>query len=325
VASLLGADREEIVFTSGGTESNNMALKGVFFGDAPPFRGHLVISAFEHPAVDQPARMLEQWGVAVTRVPCDAQGVIDPVDVENALRPDTRLVSIMHANNEIGTVQPLREIAHLCHEHGVLVHADAAQTVGKIRAMVDELGVDMMTIAGHKMYAPKGVGALFIRRGVALEPVTHGAGHEFGLRPGTENVPYLVALGAAATLAAQGVDREAERLSRLRDLLFDCLRKEIGHELTANGAKAERLPNTLSVNFPGVVGTELLARIPELCAATGAACHSGSTSMSATLKAIGLSPEVARGTLRLSCGWYTSEEEIIRAASLLVGAWEAET
>jgi cysteine desulfurase len=324
LASLIGADREEVVFTSGGTESNNMALKGVFFGDTPPLRGHLVISAFEHPAVEQPARHLEQWGVEVTRVACDAQGMIDPVDVENALRPDTRLVSIMHANNEIGTVQPLREIAHLCHERGVVVHTDAAQTVGKIRTNVDELAVDMMTIAGHKMYAPKGVGALFIRRGVALEPVTHGAGHEYGLRPGTENVPYLVALGAAATLAVKGVDREADRLAKLRDLLFRCLREGIGHELTANGAKAERLPNTLSVNFPSVVGAELLARIPELCAATGAACHSGSTSMSSTLQAIGLSPNVARGTLRLSCGWYTSEEEIVRAANLLVGAWEAE-
>lgn len=324
VASLVGADREEIIFTSGGTESNNLALKGVFFGPKPTLSGHLVISAFEHPAVAEPARWLEKWGVEVTRVPCDRQGMIDPSEVEDALRPDTRLVSIMHANNEIGTVQPLREISHLCHERGVLVHTDAAQSVGKVRTMVDELGVDMLTIAGHKMYGPKGVGALFIRRGVALEPVTHGAGHESGLRPGTENVPYLVALGAAATLAAKGVDREADRLAKLRDLLFQCLREEIGHRLTANGARAERLPNTLSVNFPEVVGAELLARIPEICAATGAACHSGTTSMSSTLKAIGLSADVARGTIRLSCGWYTSEEEVQRAASLLIGAWEAE-
>lgn len=322
VATLLGADREEIVFTSGGTESNNLALKGVMLLDAPSAGGHLVISALEHPAVVEPARFLERLGYEVTVVDCDRQGVVDPDAVEAALRPDTRLVSIMHANNEIGTLQPLAEICEVCRRNEVLVHTDAAQSVGKVRTMVDELGVDLLSIAGHKLYAPKGVGALYVRRGVALEPVLHGAGHESGLRAGTENVPYIVALGRAALLAFKSLDASAERLAMLRDRLFTRLAEGIGRGLTVNGHPEKRLPNTLSVNFPRVPGYELLSRIPELCASTGAACHAGEAGMSATLAAIGLSPERASGTVRLSVGWYTSEEEIERAASLLISAWE---
>lgn len=322
VATLLGADREEIVFTSGGTESNNLALKGVLLLDSPSAGGHLVISALEHPAVVEPARFLERLGYDVTVVGCDRQGVVDPDAVEAALRPDTRLVSIMHASNEIGTLQPLAEICEVCRRNEVLVHTDAAQSVGKVRTMVDELGVDLLSIAGHKLYAPKGVGALYVRRGVALEPVLHGAGHESGLRAGTENVPYIVALGRAALLAYKSLDASQERLSLMRDRLYDRLAAGIGRGLTLNGHSPQRLPNTLSVNFPRVPGYELLSRIPELCASTGAACHAGEAGMSATLAAIGLSPERAAGTVRLSVGWYTSEEEIDRAASLLVAAWE---
>jgi cysteine desulfurase len=228
----------------------------------------------------------------------------------------------MHANNEIGTVQPIRRIAELCHAHGVLLHTDAAQSVGKIRTNVEELGVDLLTVAGHKVYAPKGVGALYVRRGVALEPVNHGAGHESGLRAGTENVPYLVGLGRAALLADKSLDQITSRLAALRDRLLGQLHEVIGDRLTVNGQAAERLPNTLSVSFPDVTGHDLLARIPDLCASTGAACHSGTTSMSATLAAIGLSPLQASGAVRLSVGWTTSEEEIDRAASLLIAAWE---
>lgn len=323
LAMLLGADREEILFTSGGTESNNLALKGVMMRQSPASGGHLVISAFEHPAVSEPARYLERLGFELTIVDCDRHGIVRPDRVAAALRADTVLVSVMHANNEIGTIQPIREIADACHAHEILVHTDAAQSVGKIRTVVDELGVDLLSVAGHKLYAPKGVGALYVRRGVALEPLLHGAGHERGLRAGTENVPYIVGLGRAAMLAFHRLDESANHLTLLRDRLYYQLKNAIGPALTVNGERAERLPNTLSINFPGVVGQELLARIPELCASTGAACHSGATSMSATLACIGLTATQARGTIRLSLGWPTSQEEIDRAASLLIDAWES--
>jgi cysteine desulfurase len=288
----------------------------------PVGEGHLIISTIEHPAIVEPAKFLERLGYDLTVVPCDRNGVVSPDTIEAALRPNTQLVSIMHANNEVGTIQPIREIAELCHAHDVLIHTDAAQSVGKIRTKVDELNVDLLSIAGHKIYAPKGVGALYVRRGVALEPVNHGAGHEAGLRAGTENVPYIVGLGQTAMLISKGLDEVYERLRSLRDRLLSQLRDVIGDRLIVNGEAAERLPNTLSVNFPDVVGSELLSRTPELCASTGAACHSGATSMSATLRAIGLEPAQASGTIRLSVGWYTSAEEIDRAASLLIGAWE---
>jgi cysteine desulfurase len=322
VASLLNADRDEIVFTGCGTESNNLALWGVMTHDAPPFRGHLIISAFEHPSVAEPAKYLEQLGCKVTTVPCNADGVIDANAVREAIRADTKLVSIMHANNEIGTIQPIREIVKFCRERHVLVHTDAAQTVGKIAIDVEKLEVDLLTIAGHKLYAPKGVGALFLRRGVPLKPLMHGAGHEGGLRPGTENTPAIVGLGKAALIARKAMSESTVKLAQLRDRLIQRLREEIGSELTMNGEKSPRLPNTVSVNFPNVAGGELLAHVPEIMASTGSACHSGTTKPSATLQAIRLDPDIARGTVRLSVGWYTSEEDIDRAASLLVGAWE---
>ena len=324
VGRLLGADREEIVFTSGGTESNNLAIKGVALRHAPAGSGHLVISAVEHPAVFEPARYLESLGYGLTIVGCNRQGVVDPAAIAAAIRSDTVLVSVMHANNEIGTVQPIRQIAAVCQARNVLLHTDAAQTVGKIPTRARELGVDLLSVAGHKMYAPKGIGALYVRRGVPLEPLLHGAGHEGGLRAGSENVPHLVALGQAATLAEAHLDEAAERSSSLRNRLERLLRDGIGQSLTVNAATAQRLPNTLSVNFPDVRGSALLRRIPELCVSTGSACHSGSDHLSPTLAAIGLTPARARGTVRLSVGWYTTEEEIDRAASLLLAAWEGE-
>jgi cysteine desulfurase len=321
LASLLGADSDEIVFTSCGTESNNLALKGVAFRAARGGTGHLVISAIEHPAVAQPAAFLERLGYSVSVVPCDARGVVDPAAVHSALRRDTVLVSIMHANNEIGTLQPIREIAEMCRDRGVLIHTDAAQSVGKASVRVKDLGVDLLTVAGHKVYAPKGIGALYVRRGIDLEPVLHGAGHERGLRAGTENVPYIVGLGRAASLVEQHLSESIERMTLLRERLWSRLEAAIDG-VSYNGRGADRLPNTLSVNFPRVNAAELLGRCPELCASTGAACHSGSAHLSATLAAIGLSPEVARGTARLSVGWYTNEDEVDRAASLLIAAWE---
>jgi cysteine desulfurase len=323
LSALLGCDPDEIVFTGGGTESNNLAFKGLAFHRGLTGGGHLVISAFEHPSVVQPARFLEQLGFDVTMVPVSGQGVVQPDAVESAIRSDTFLVSIMLANNEIGTLQPLKQIAGICHSAGALLHTDAAQAVGKIRVNVDELEIDLVTIAGHKMYAPKGVGALYIRQGAVLEPLLHGAGHEAGMRAGTENVAGIAALGAAASLAAKSLDASRERLEMLRDRLQQALRTGVGNRLVIHGAGSPRLPNTLSVSFPGVLGHELLARIPDLCASTGSACHSETDAISPTLAALGVAPAVARGTIRLSLGWYTSDEDIDRAASLLLGAWEA--
>ena len=323
VALLIGADPDEVFFTSGGTESNNLAIQGAMLLNAPPMDGHLVVSAIEHPAVAEPARHLQRMGFDVTVVPCDGQGRVPPEEVLAAIRTDTRLVSVMHANNETGVIQPLSEIAQICQDHEVPFHSDAAQTIGKILTDVDELGVDMLTLAGHKLYAPKGVGALYIRRGVRIEPLLRGAGHESGLRPGTENVPYLVGLGHVAALASNQLDEAMRQMTRLRDQLQELLAAAIGSSLQINGAEAPRLPNTLSVRFPEVAGADLLARVPELCASTGSACHSGQVSMSPTLRAMGLTVAQARGTVRLSVGWYTTDDEIQRAANLLIDAWEA--
>jgi cysteine desulfurase len=322
VADLVGADPDEIVFTSGGTESNNLAIQGTFLAHLPHVSGHVIISAIEHPATTEPVNHLQRMGIEVSVVPCDSQGLVEPDRVAAHLRRDTRLVSIMHANNEIGVVQPIREIAEICRQRNLLLHTDAAQSIGKMDVFVDELGVDLLSIAGHKVYAPKGVGALYVRRGVALEPVLHGAGHERGLRPGTENTPYLVALGHAAKLARESADVVRDRMAELRDRLLHRLQSVMGDRMTLNGAHADRLPNTLSLNLPGVIGGEILDAIPELCASTGSACHSGATKMSATLEAIGLSPDVAKGTVRLSVGWYTTEDEVDRAAEMLIDAWE---
>ena len=259
VATLLGADRDEIVFTSGGTESNNLAICGTMMQGVPGVAGHLIISAIEHPAVVEPARYLERLGFDLTIVPCDSRGVVSPAKVAAAIRPDTRLVSIMHANNETGVIQPLSEISEICREHNVLLHTDAAQTVGKIGTLVEELGVDLLSVAGHKLYAPKGIGALYVRRGVRLEPVLHGAGHEMGLRPGTENVPYIVGLGQACMLAFRSLEESARRLETLRDRLYTQLSQAIGGRLKVNGQQAARLPNTLSVNFPDVAAAEMIA------------------------------------------------------------------
>ena len=322
VASLLGAAQDEIVFTSGGTESNNLALVGVALRQGPLGNGHLVISAIEHPSVVEPGRFLESLGYGLTIVGCDSQGTVDLAALEAAIAPDTVLVSIMHANNEIGSVQPISRISEICRARGVLLHTDAAQSVGKIPTRVRELGVDLLSLAGHKMYAPKGIGALYVRRGTPLEPLLHGAGHESGLRSGTENVSHIVALGQAATLAEENLMASSERLTGLRDHIQQRLVDAIPAGLTVNAKHAQRLPNTLSVNFPRVTGSELLRRIPELCASTGSACHSGSDNLSPTLAAIGLSPETARGTVRLSLGWYTTQQQIDRAVNLLVEAWE---
>jgi cysteine desulfurase len=325
VAELLGANFDEIVFTSGGTESNNLALKGSLLKNSDVRDRHVIISAIEHPAIVEPARYLTRLGCELSICRCDSNGIVPPSDIASLLRPHTALVSVMHANNEIGTIQPIREIAEICHERSILFHTDAAQSVGKIPVQVGDLQVDLLSLAGHKLYAPKGVGALYVRRGITLEPVLHGASHERKMRAGTENVPYIVGLGAVAKHAGRDIAGGSQRLAALRDRLHAMLHEEIGSDITVNGYGVPGLPNTLSVNFPRISGHELLSRVPELCASTGSACHSGRTTPSPTLAAIGLPPEKARGTVRLSVGWPTSEDEVETAGRMLIDAWKAGT
>ena len=314
VAGLLGAAPDEIVFTSGGSEANNAALKGVFF--ARRERGnHIITTAVEHPAIREPLRFLERLGARVTVVPVDHTGRVDPDDVRRAITPETILVSVMHANNEVGTIQPVAEVAAIARERGVLVHADAAQSVGKIPTRVDDLGVDLLSIAGHKAYAPKGAGALYVRRGVTLEPLIHGAGHESGRRAGTESVLLAAALGEACELAADlsGV----AGIQALRDRLWDGLQERLGDRVVLNGHPMERLPNTLSVSFAGLVGADVLATLDGVAASTGSACHAGSVELSPVLAAMGVPPEIGMGAVRLTLGRPTTAEDIDRVLALV--------
>lgn len=327
-ADFIGANPDEIIFTSGGSESNNYALKGA--AEARRHRGkHIVTSAVEHPAVMEVCRFLESEGFEVTYLPVDEYGLVDAGDFEKALKPSTIIVSIMHANNEVGTVQPVAEIARLAKERGIIVHTDAAQSAGKIPVKVEELGVDLLSIAGHKLYAPKGVGALYIRRGTELAKQIHGADHEFNLRAGTENVLEIAGLGAACELAERELDRRAEHTRRMRDRLHNGLIERLPG-IKLNGHPDKRLPNTLSLSFPGLEANTLLAELEEIAASAGAACHSESVEISPTLKAMGVPLEYAMGTIRLSTGRNTTAEEIdsaiekiSTAAQRLMGTAEA--
>ena len=321
VASLLGAEPDEIVFTSGGTEANNAAILGV--AEAASDRGrHLVVTAIEHASVEQPCRLLEAKGWGVTRVPVDPHGRIDPRAVESAIRPDTVLVSVMHANNETGVIQPLPAVARAARAKGVLLHTDAAQTVGKVRVDVGELGVDLLTIAGHKLYAPQGIGALYLKRGTPFAPFLRGAGHQNNRRSGTESVALSAALGAACALAQRELEVRGARLQEMRDRLEASLRKVVPG-LVVHGGEAKRLPNTLYAAFPGVDANELLARAPGVATGSGAACHSGKPEPSKVLLAMGVKPEVARATLRLTTGRSTTAEEIDEAAAEIAAALRA--
>ena len=307
VAALLGCSPDEIVFTSGGSEANNLALTGVYF--ARQARGnHIITTAVEHPAVIEPLRFLERLGARITVLPVDGAGRVDPDDVRRAMSPRTILVSVMHANNEVGTIQPIAEIAAIARAHCVPVHTDAAQSIGKIPTRVDDLGVDLLSIAGHKLYAPKGVGALYVRRGLVLESLIHGAGHEAGRRAGTESVLLAAALGEACELASDLGSLDETR--RLRDLLGDGLRTIFGVGVVLNGHATERLPNTLSVSFVGRVGADVLAGLDGVAASTGSACHAGSVELSPVLAAMGVVPGVGMGAVRFSLGRGTTESEI---------------
>ncbi|OHC67493.1 MAG: cysteine desulfurase NifS [Rhodocyclales bacterium RIFCSPLOWO2_02_FULL_63_24] len=319
VATLVGATADEMVFTGSATEANNLALLGLARA-MPPSRRHLIVSAIEHPAVMQPALHLRDEGWDLTVLPVDEFGRIATDDLRAALRPDTALVSVMHANNEVGTIQSVAAIAALARANGSIVHADAAQSTGKVPLDVGELGVDLMTLAGHKFYAPKGIGALYVRRNTPIKPILFGADQERGLRPGTENVAQIVGFGEATRLARARLPHATRHLAALRDDLHRHLAAAVPG-LVLNGHPAQRLPNTLHVSFPGVAGRDLLAAAGEVAASVGSACHSDADAVSGVLAAMGCNSARARGAVRLSVGLPTSAREIERAAAALIAAW----
>ena len=309
VASLIGCDPTEIIFTSGGTEANNHAIKGVFFANHQRLQQpHFIISSIEHPAVTEPLRFLETIGARVTRVSVDGHGLVNPDDVQRAIEPETVLVSVMLANNEVGTIQPIEEIAAIAREHEILLHTDAAQAVGKIAVDVESMGVDMLSIAGHKLYAPQGIGVLYVREGIELTPFMHGAGHEGGRRAGTENILEIAALGVACQEAADWIDDS--RIEKLRDYFWQRLQDEFGDRVHLNGHTNKRLPNTLNVSFDDIAGYDLLAQLPFLAASTGSACHAGKQHLSPVLSAMGLNAQRCLAAVRFSLGRSSCKEEI---------------
>ncbi len=314
VAALLNCAPEDIVFTSGATEANNTVLKGMALKAG---RGRILTAATEHPSVLAPARFLQSQGFDVVILPVDGEGLLDPGEVRHALTPDTFLISVMQANNETGVLQPVAEIGALAWEAGVFFHTDAAQSVGKVDLDVSRLPVNFLTVAGHKFYAPKGVGALYVRPGSAFPPLLHGASQEGGRRAGTENVPHIVALGEASRLARERLEVDASHLKTLRDLLHQRLGSGFPG-LRLNGPEDRRLPNTLNVSFPGISGCDLMAAVPRVAASLGSACHAGQEAVSPVLAAMGVSAEVARGTVRFSVGRYTTPAEVEEAAGLLL-------
>ena len=317
VAGLLGCAVDDLIFTSGGTEANNHAIKGV----AAAYRGrgnHIITSAVEHPAVTEVCRYLEGQGWRITYLPVDEYGLVDPQQVEDAITSETLLVTIMHANNEVGSIQPIAEIAEIAHRYGALLHSDCAQSVGKIPARVDDLGVDLLSIAGHKLYAPKGIGVLYIRPGVQLEKLMHGANHEQNRRAGTENVIEMVGLGEACELIERNLPDYSRNMGEMRDRLETGL-LDSGADLRVNGHPEQRLPNTSSVSFRGLEADRVLANLASVAASAGAACHSDRVEISHVLTAMNVPTEYAMGTLRFSVGRFTTGEEIDRALAEING------
>lgn len=314
VAALIGADDDEVVFTSGGTEANNLAIRGATA--ARPERRHVVTTAIEHPATARPCAWLEGQGWRVDRLGVDADGRVRPDDARAALRGAPALLTVIHAHNETGVIQPVEDLAALARDAGALVHTDAAQSLGKVAIAVTSLGVDLLSIAGHKLYAPKGVGALYVRRGAPLAPLLLGAGHERGLRPGTENVAAIVGLGVACELAGRDLERTAARIRDQRDRLWQRLADAVPG-LALNGDRERRLPNTLSVRFPGTTGAEVLAGAPEVAASTGSACHDGHAQAPAAIVAMGVPAADALGTVRLTLGRGTTDDDVAAAAAAL--------
>lgn len=322
VARLLGCDADEVLFTSGGTEANNLAIRGVT--EATAMRRHIVTTVIEHPATARPCAWLEQHGYRVSRLSVDADGRVVVDEARREIMGDTGsepvLVTVMHSNNETGVLQPIAELARLAHAGGGLMHTDAAQSIGKVAVDVRALDVDLLSVAGHKLSAPKGVGALFVKRGTPLRPFTLGAGHEVGLRPGTENVAAIVGLGVACDVVGRNLVSDAARMAALRDTLWGMLGAGVPG-LVLNGHPAWRLPNTLNVRFPQVTGEALLQGAPEVAASTGSACHEGHDQASAVILAMGVPAAEALGSVRLTLGRSTTPDDVRRAAGALVGSW----
>jgi cysteine desulfurase len=322
VAALLGAKPSEIVFTSGGTESDNLALFGVVAASQEP-RKHIITTAIEHHAVLNAAQALEKLGVEVTYIPVGREGIVDPEDIRRARKPETILISVMHANNELGTVQPIEEIGRIAAAADVWFHCDAVQSAGKLPLDVNRLGVDLLSISAHKIYGPKGVGALYVRSGTPLEPQFHGGHHERDRRPGTENVPGIVGLGKAADLARKNLAVDSARIAALRDRLEDALLVTCG-DARVNGNRTLRVANTSNVSFHAAGGEALVIALDlqRIACSTGAACSSGAVGPSHVLMAIGLSPDEARSSLRFSLGRTTTLEEIDQVIATIPQAVE---
>ncbi len=315
IAALIHCEPWEIIFTSGGTESNNMAIKGVAFAHQQKGK-HIITSAIEHPAVSEVCAYLSRNGFDISYIPVDEFGVVDIDQLTKAIRPDTILISIMHANNEVGTIQPINEIGRIAKKHQIIFHTDAAQSIGKLEVDVNAMQVDLLSVAGHKIYAPKGIGALYIRTGIKLEKFMHGADHERNLRAGTENTLEIVGLGKAAELAASSLYDQVVRQTQLRDYLFEQLESSIP-DIKLNGHPEKRLPNTLNISFPGIEANTLLAELSGIAASAGAACHSEHIDVSPVIEAMKIPIEYAMGTIRLSVGKYTNFQEIDEAVSMI--------
>jgi len=311
IAEMLHCEIDEIIFTSGGSESNNYAIKGA----ASSFRtkgNHIITSAIEHPAVIEVCRFLEEKGFNVTYLPVDKFGLIDPMHVVEAITPQTILITIMHSNNEVGTIEPIAEIAKIAHQNNILMHTDCAQSIGKIPIHVDELGVDLLSVAGHKFYSPKGIGALYIRSGLKLEKMVHGANHEMNLRAGTENVLEIVGLGEACEMVSENLQQYQSHMKKMRDHLEKSLTDKLG-SIHVNGHLEKRLPNTSSTSFKGVEANTIISEIENVAASAGAACHSDNIEISSVLEAMNVPIEQAMGTIRFSVGRYTTKDEIGKA------------
>jgi len=317
VAALINAKPEEIIFTGCATESNNLAIHGFVLANKEKGK-HIITSAVEHPAVTEVCKYLGRLGYEITYVPVDRYGRVKSEDVENAIRTDTALISIMHGNNEVGTIQPIREIAEVAKHRNITFHTDASQSVGKIKTDVNELGVDLLTIAGHKLYAPKGIGALYIRQGVRIESLIHGASQEKGISPGTENVIHIVGLGKACEVAKRDFDKNHQHMKKMRDSLLEGLKNKLGNRITINADMNNCLPNTLSIAFENVEAHTLAATISDdICISTGSACHADSIEVSSVLQAMHIDHKIATRTVRISTGKYTTNEEIVAAVKII--------
>lgn len=316
VANLLSCLPEEIIFTSGGTESNNYALIGTAFAKKE-YGNHIITTAIEHPSVLNVCKFLEKKGFEISYIPVDGFGSVELSIIKEAIKDKTILITIMHANNEVGTIQPLEKISMIAKENGIILHTDAAQSVGKIPVDVDSLGVDLLTLAGHKLYAPKGVGSLYIRKGTLLAKFMHGAGQENDLRAGTENVLEIVGLGKACEIAKRDLDKNKLHMKRMAEMLYHGLKERI-EDIRLNGHPEMRLPNTLSIAFKGISATALISKIQDYVAVSaGAACHSGCEKISHVLEAMDIPHEWAKGTIRFSTGKTTKEEEILKIIDIV--------